>query len=162
MIILKIIAILLAVLSIVGSIVPALPGPPLGWVAMLLAYICKGTDVAGNTMSLTLLLVWLAITVAVTIIDNVVPAMLTRATGGHKAASWGAVLGLVVGIFFSPVGMIGGCLLGAFLGELLIADSGVWKSFKASLGAFLGFLCGMVLKLLCSAVMCWYAVIYLW
>ena len=158
--VLQILAILLAILGIVGSIVPALPGPPLSWVGVLCAYFCPGTNADGDPMSLTLLFVLLAITVVITVLDYVVPAFMVKSTGGHKAASAGAIVGLFAGMFFTPVGMIGGSLLGAFLGEFLVEKTGVWPSFKASLGAFAGFISGTFMKLICSSVMAYYIFIY--
>lgn len=146
-----ILAIILAVLGIVGSVVPALPGPPLSWVGLLLVYIDKGTA----AVSTTGLVVWAVVVAAVTVIDYLVPAAMTRAAGGHKAASVGAVIGLFAGIFLTPVGMIGGSLLGAFLGELIVEDKGVWDSFKASLGAFAGFMAGTLAKLVLSGILLW-------
>ena len=161
MLILKIIAVILALAGIVGSIVPALPGPPLGWLAMLCVFFCNGTNSSGEPLSLTCLLVWLVITVIVSVLDYVVPAYLTKATGGHKAASRGAAIGLLLGMFFTPVGMILGSLLGAFIGEFLFEDSGVWASFKATAGTFLGFVSGTLMKLVISAAMAWYVIVYL-
>ena len=85
---------------------------------------------------------------------------MVKSTGGHKAASIGAVIGLFAGMFLTPVGMIGGSLLGAFIGEYFVEDAGVWASFKASIGAFAGFICGTVMKLICSAVMAWYIFVF--
>ena len=161
MLVLKIIAIVLAVAGIVGSVVPALPGPPLGWAAMLCAFFCHGSNAAGDPMSLAFLLVWLAVTVVITVLDYIVPAYMTKATGGHKAASRGAALGLVLGMFFTPIGMILGSLLGAFIGEFFFADSGIWASFKATVGTFIGFITGTLMKLLVSAAMAWYVIVYI-
>ena len=70
-----ILALVLGIVGIVGSIAPGLPGPPLSWVGLLLIYIWGGgTDGAGNEMSLTFLLIWLAVTIVITILDYVVPA----------------------------------------------------------------------------------------
>ena len=161
MLFLQILAVVLALAGIIGSIVPALPGPPLGWLAMLCVFFCNGSNAAGEPMTLTCLLVWLGITIIVTILDYVVPAYMTKATGGHKAASRGAAIGLIVGMFFTPVGMILGSLAGAFIGEFVFADSGVWTSFKATIGAFLGFISGTLMKVVVSAAMTWYVIIYL-
>ena len=161
MLILQILAVVLAIAGIGGSIVPALPGPPLGWLAMLCVFVCHGGNAAGEPMSLTLLLIWLAVTVMITVLDYIVPAYLTKATGGHKAASRGATAGLILGIFFTPIGMILGSLLGAFIGEFVFADSGVWNSFKATIGTFLGFVAGTLMKLAVSAAMAWYVIVYL-
>lgn len=148
---LSVIAIILAVLGIVGSVAPALPGPPLSWIALLLVYLDR--DVTG--VSTTALIVWALVVVAVTVVDYIVPAAMTKAAGGHNAASAGAVIGLFAGIFLTPVGMIAGSLLGAFLGEFLVEDRGVWDSFKASLGAFAGFIAGTFAKLLVSSLLLW-------
>ena len=150
---LQIFAALLAVLGIVGSIVPGLPGPPVSWAGVLCAYFCSASG--SDPLPLAVLLAFLAVTVVVTVADYLVPSWMTRSAGGHKAASAGAVIGLLLGMFFTPVGMIGGSLLGAFAGELLVTGSGFLSSVKASLGAFAGFLCGTLMKLICSAAMAW-------
>ena len=152
-------ALILGVIGIIGSIVPALPGPPLSWVGLLLVYI-SGRQGGADPMTLRFLLVWLGVVTFVTILDYVVPAWFTKVTGGHKQASVGAIVGLFVGLLLPPVGIILGSLLGAFLGEWLGADRGVWDSFKASIGAFLGFISGTGLKLICSGIMLWEIVKY--
>ena len=152
-------ALILGLIGIIGSIVPALPGPPLSWVGLLLVYI-SGTRGGADPMSTKFLFIWLGVVTIVTILDYVVPAWFTKVTGGHKQASMGAIVGLFVGLLLPPVGIILGSLLGAFLGELLGADRGVWESFKASIGAFLGFISGTGLKLICTGIMLWEIIKY--
>lgn len=161
MIALQIIAVVLAIAGIVGSIVPALPGPPLGWLAMLCAFFCHGSNSSGEPMTLTSLLVWLGITIVITVLDYVIPAYMTKATGGHKAAERGAAIGLVLGLLFPPVGMILGSLLGAFIGEFAFANSDTATSLKAAAGTFAGFISGTVMKLAVSAAMAWQAITYI-
>ena len=96
----------------------------------------------------------------VSILDYFVPAYFTKLTGGSKAGSWGAIAGLFLGLVFPPVGMIFGSLIGAFAGELLFAGKDAGTSLKSAFGAFLGFMFGTGLKLICSAVMLFYLVIY--
>ena len=57
--------------------------------------------------------------------------------------------------------MILGSLLGAFIGEFFFADSGIWASFKATVGTFIGFITGTLMKLLVSAAMAWYVIVYI-
>jgi uncharacterized protein YqgC (DUF456 family) len=161
-VVLIILAVLLGVVGIIGSVVPGIPGPPISWIGILVMYFLKGTNGAGDPMSLTLLLVLLGVTILVTVIDYIVPAWFTKLTGGSKYASWGAILGLFAGLIFPlPFGMIVTSLLGAFAFEFLFAGKGAGSSVKASLGAFLGFLSGTGIKLIASAVMLYYIIVYI-
>lgn len=154
-------AIVLGVLGIVGSIVPALPGPPLSWLGLLLLYFWgTGTDSAGDRMSLTVLGVWFGVTVVVTVADCILPGMLTKATGGSRYASRGAMVGMLVGIFLTPVGMILGSLLGAFIAELSWGGKAAADALKSALGAFFGFLLGSGVKLIVSSAMLWAIIVY--
>lgn len=154
-------AILLGVLGIIGSIAPALPGPPLSWLGMLILFIWGGgANASGEPMTMTVLLVWLAIVLVVSLLDYVVPAYFTKLTGGSKYGSWGAIAGLFIGLIYPPVGMILGSLLGAFVSELLFAGKDAGASIKSALGAFLGFIFGTGLKLITSGVMLFYIIVY--
>ena len=156
-----IIAIILCLLGIIGSILPGLPGPPLNWLGLLFVYLwCNGTDAAGEPMTRHFLLIWLAVTVAVTVLDYLVPAYFTKLTGGSKAGGWGAIIGLFAGIFIPPIGMIVGSLLGAFIAELIFAQKDTATSLKSAMGAFLGFLFGTGIKLISAGMMLYYVVVY--
>lgn len=157
---LEILALVAAVIGVIGGIIPGIPGPPVSWVGLLLVYIAGCTDKAGDPMSTTFLIVWLVVTVLVTVLDYVIPAKFTRLTGGHKQASRGAILGLFLGLIVPPVGMILGSLLGAFIAELFVTDKGVWGATKASLGAFLGFILTTGMKFIVSGVMAYYIIVY--
>ena len=150
-----IIAIIAGVIGIIGSIVPGLPGPPLSWVGLLLLYLW-----GKEPMTTGFLLLWLAITVVVTIIDYFVPVYFTKLTGGSKYAGWGAMIGIFAGLIIPPVGMIFGSLLGAFVAEFIFAKKDTFTSLKSSLGAFLGFLFGTGIKIASSGVMMYYIVTY--
>lgn len=149
-------AVLCGLAGIVGSIIPGIPGPPISWIGLLLAFFYRRGVGQMDRLTLTCLLIWLAVTIIVTILDYVIPAKFTKLTGGSKASSTGALLGLFAGMFIPPIGMILGSLLGAFLAELLITGKDVWQSMRASLGAFLGFLCGTGIKIIASGMMLYY------
>ena len=143
-----IIAALLGVVGLLGCVVPVLPGPPLSWAGLLVLYIW-GPD---GVFTTSFLLVWLAVTVLVTVLDYVVPSYFTRASGGSKAAGRGSLAGLFVGLlFFPPLGMILGSFLGALLAEMFVEGKNLEKSIKPALGSFAGFLCGTFMKL----AVCW-------
>ncbi len=151
-----IIAVLLSLAGIAGCFLPVIPGPPLSWCALLLLYF-----LGNGEMSLTFLLLWLGITVAVTVLDYIVPARFTRATGGSKAAGRGSMVGLIIGmIFFPPWGMIAGAFLGALAAEVIVNGSSLADSVKPALGSFLGFIFGTLIKLIASGMMFWYCFRY--
>jgi len=80
---LGILALILGVAGILGGFIPVLPGPPLSWVALLLVHFSDSTK---DEISVSALIVWLVIATALTVLDYVLPGMLTKVTGGHKAA----------------------------------------------------------------------------
>ena len=154
--ILIVLAVILAVIGIIGSIVPGLPGPPLSWVGLLLAFLSH--KLGGADMTLTFVLIWLGVTVIVSVLDYTVPAKFTTLAGGSKAGSQGAMIGMVIGIFLTPIGMIPCSLAGAFLAEMFQENKSATDALNASLGTFAGFLVGTGLKLIASVTMAYYIV----
>ena len=152
MLALKIIAIILGIVGLVGCILPVIPGPPLSWIGLLLVWL---THPEGLTPRL--LIVWLVITVVVTVLDYVAPSWVTTKTGGSKAAGRGSFVGLILGLlFFPPWGMIIGSFLGALIAEVVVSGQAVADSVKPAFGSFLGFLLSTGLKLTASGVMLFY------
>ena len=152
--VLIVLAVILGVIGIIGSIVPGLPGPPLSRAGLLLAFLSH--KLGGADMSLTFLLIWLAVTIIVTVLDYIVPSKFTKLAGGTKAGSQGALIGMIIGMFFTPIGMIPCSLLGAFLAELFQSDKSAAEAFKSSLGTFAGFLVGTGMKLIVTVAMTYY------
>jgi len=157
---LVVLAFLFLLIGLLGSVVPVLPGPPISFVGLLVLQ----WSGYGN-FSTEFLLVWAAITAAVTIIDYILPAWMTKKFGGSRAAVIGSVVGLIVGLlFFPPLGLLVGSFLGAFAGELLNQrihaghSSDTAKALKVALGAFLAFIVGTGAKLIIAALMIYYAV----
>ena len=157
-ILLFVFAVILGIAGIIGSIVPGLPGPPISWAGLLLAYFGRKLAESGNEYTFTFLLVWLAITIVVTVLDYVIPAKFTRLAGGSKAGSWGAMIGLLAGILFTAIGMIAGCFLGALVGELLFGKKDFNASCKSALGAFAGVMAGTGIKLIAAVTMLFYII----
>ena len=156
-------AIFLGIIGIIGCVLPVIPGPPISWAGMLILYFWgNGTDSSGNPMSLRFLLIWLLITIFVTVIDYLVPSYLTKKSGGSTYASRGALAGLLIGlIFFGPLGIILGPMLGAFICELIFAKKTASQSILPAIGAFAGFICGTGLKLIASGMMMYYIFVYI-
>ena len=156
-----ILAVIAGIVGMAGSVVPVIPGPPVSWLGFLCLYFAGGTDGAGEQMSLTFLLVWLGIVTVATALDYIVPVFFSRLTGGTKAASWGTVIGLIVGIIWPPVGMVAGAFFGAFIAELIWAGKNVGGALKSAVGSFAGFIAGTGMKLIVTGVMMYYIIVYL-
>ncbi len=76
--------------------------------------------------------------------------------GGSKYAVWGTTIGLILGILFSPFGLVSVIImpfLGAFLGEYIFHKNNEKGAFKAAMGAFLGFMLSTGMSLLLTLFM---------
>ncbi len=160
-IVVSILAMVAGVIGIAGSILPGLPGTPVSWIGLLLLYIWgNGTNAAGEELSVKTLIIWGVVVAIVSVIDYVVPMWFTKVTGGSKYAERGAMAGLIIGIFLTPVGMILGSFLGAFLSELYYNRQGVAQSLKAAIGSFLGFITGTGLKTIVAVLIMWKIIVF--
>lgn len=139
--ILEIVALLLSVVGVVGCVVPILPGVPICYVGILL---CQWVEPVFSTEQLVL---WGVAAVGVTLLDNFLPAVMTKKFGGSKAATRGSLVGIVVGLFAGPVGIILGPFFGALIGELTHDGSNSARAFKVAFGSFAAFICGTGVKL---------------
>jgi len=134
----------------IGCIVPAMPGPPLSYVALLLL---QATRFAG--FSVKFLLIAALITVVVTVVDYIFPAWGTKKLGGSRAGMIGAIVGLLIGLFFVPLGIILGPFTGAVVGEL-ITGRDTNTALRSGFGSFVGLIFGTVMKLTVCMVFTYY------
>lgn len=149
-----ILAFLLLLVGLIGSVVPVLPGPPLGYIGLL---VLQWSDY--GTFTSQFLWVWAIITIAVTVMDYYLPVWMTRRFGGSRSAKIGSMIGIVAGMFlFPPIGLILGPFLGALIGELLHDQANNAKALRVALGSFVAFICGTGAKLIVSTLMIFYAV----
>ena len=155
---LLILGLLLMVVGIIGSLLPALPGPPISWVGILLLYFCPGMETNYWLLGITLL-----IAVVIGILDYVIPAKGTKYFGGSKYGIWGTNIGLVVGIFAPiPFGFLIGPFVGALVGELIYNSQEKGRAFKAATGSFIGFLAGTFMKVLVSLLFLGLFLVLVW
>ena len=139
--------ILLNITGFVGSITPAIPGPPLCLIAMTIAYF-----LFPGSISTTVLIVMLVLCLIAATIDYFAPMLVTKLGGGSKYAIVGSTLGIIVGLFFPPWGIIWIPFVGAFIGEL-IANFKIGKALKVAFLSFLSFMLTVGFKLiLCSII----------
>ena len=143
--------VVLAITGIAGCILPFLPGPPLSYIALLTILAIDPHEFSSRFLG-----IWLAITIAVTLLDYYVPIWGTKKFGGSSKGIWGATIGLIAGLFFfPPFGLIAGPFIGAFIGEL-IAGKDTPAALRSGFGSFIGFLAGTIMKLTVSIIMAFY------
>lgn len=148
---LLVLAALLIVTGIVGSVLPVLPGPPLAYAGVLVAHF-SGPD---HRIWWPILVVLGIITLVILVLDYVMPSMGTKYFGGTKYGSWGSTIGLLVGVFtvwLGPWGIIIGPFLGAFIGELIYGQR-TEDALRAATGSFLGFLGGAFMKVMLCLIL---------
>jgi len=143
--------------GIIGSFLPVVPGPPTGWVGLLLLHLTAKVETNWTFLGITL-----TIAILVFILDYIIPALSTKKFGGTKYGVWGSTIGLLVGLIFTPVGMILGLFLGAFIGELINDGKDIEKAFKASFGSVIGFFFSTGIKLIVGVVFLYYFVDDFW
>lgn len=140
--ILLLIGFICVIVGIFGSFLPVLPGPALSWLGLLLLYL---TDVIPDNY--WILGITLLVTIAITILDYVIPAKGTKKFGGSKYGIWGTNIGLIVGLLAPiPLGFIIGPFVGAFIGELYYDKKDHQRALKAATGSFIGFLASTFIK----------------
>ena len=144
---LLILAGLLLLTGLIGTVLPVLPGPPIAWAGLLAAHFS-----VYSSLEVWMLVVTGIVALVVTIIDSVFPSIMTKKAGGSKAATLGCTIGLIVSFFLGPVMILVCPFIGAFIGELMHDSSDKEKALKAAFGAFSGFLLGTGIKII--TVMC--------
>ena len=133
---------ILILVGVAGTVLPALPGVPLVFVGMLLAAWAGGFEQVGGWM----LLLLGVLTVLSIGIDLLATAMGAKRVGASKLALVGAVVGTFAGLFFGPVGLLACPFIGALAGELIHGRE-VRKATRVGFGTWLGILVGTVLKI---------------
>src|SRR5690606_24287522 len=100
-----------------GAVLPVLPGAPVAFGALLLARLLNFSELSWWVIGVFGFLTVLGIA-----LDYIVPVATTKKMGGSKYGIWGLILGLIVGIVFSPFGFVSIIIapfLGALIGEMI-------------------------------------------
>ena len=140
-----------SIFGLLGCLLPVIPGPPLSYIGLLLLHAAPKYQFSSK-----FLIIMGIITVVVTVLDNFMPAWSAKRSGGSKRAVWGAMLGLGAGmLIFPPWGLLVGPFLGAVIGELSMGKNSS-EAFRSGFSTFIGFLGGVVIKLMASGVMFWF------
>jgi len=141
-ILLKILAVVLVLAGVAGTVLPAMPGPFLALAGLLLFAWSDGFAHVG-WWTLTLVI---ALTLATAGVDFVASAVGAGRVGASRRAMVGAVAGTFAGLFFGLPGLIIGPFVGALAGELSVRRN-LAAAGRAGFGVWLGLLLGTAVKL---------------
>jgi hypothetical protein len=137
-----VVAALLVLAGLAGSVLPALPGVPLVFGGLLLA---AWADDFTRVGAVTLVLLGL-LTLASFAIDFAATAMGAKRVGATRLAVVGAALGTLAGVFLGIPGLILGPFVGAVIGELL-SHGEMQRATRAGVATWMGLLFGTLTKL---------------
>jgi len=135
-------ALLLVVVGIAGSVLPALPGVTLVFLGLLLAAWIGDFQQVGPLPLVVLGL----LTLLSFVIDLAATALGAKRVGATKLAVVGAALGTVAGLFLGLPGLILGPFVGAVAGELM-SHGQVQQATRAGIATWVGLLFGTLAKL---------------
>jgi uncharacterized protein YqgC (DUF456 family) len=141
-VVLWIVAVVLVVAGLAGTVLPVLPGAPLVLAGLVAAAWAEDFKYVG-VPTLVLLAVLTGLTY---VIDLITSALGAKRVGASKYAIWGAVLGGLVGAFFGIAGVLLGPFVGAVAGELG-AGCSVKQAGRAGVASWIGFVVGTLGKL---------------
>jgi uncharacterized protein YqgC (DUF456 family) len=140
--VLWLVASLLMLVGLVGTVLPALPGVPLIFAGVLLAaWIDDFQRIGGWTVTVIGALAAVGV-----VIDYVAAAATARRAGASAPGIVGAALGTIAGVFSGLWGLVFMPLLGAAIGEF-VAQRDVLRAGKVGLATWLGLLLGTVAKI---------------
>jgi uncharacterized protein YqgC (DUF456 family) len=145
---------LLLAAGLVGSVLPFLPGPPLIFAGALVYALATSWMPIG----IGRLAILGALAVLAYALGHVASALGARRFGGSWWAVAGALGGAVIGVFFGPLGLLFGPVIGAVAAEF--AKSGDLEvSTRSGIGALVGMAIGVAANLGLAIVM---VALFLW
>jgi len=139
---------LIVIAGLAGTVIPALPGVPLVFAGLFVgAWIGNFETIGWITIGVLALLAMVAWAV-----DFLAGALGAKYLGASSRAFWGATFGAIVGIFFGLPGIVLGPFIGAVLGELS-GGSDLLQSGRSGIGAWLGMVVATAVKLAIAFLM---------
>lgn len=137
-----VVAALIILGGLVGTVLPALPGVPMIFAGLLLAAWSHEFAVIGwGTLSILAVLTMIAV-----LIDYLAAAFGAKRLGASTRAFWGATLGALVGMFFGLPGIILGPFFGAVAAEIS-GGQGARQAGRSGYGVWVGLVIGTAAKL---------------
>jgi len=139
---------IIMLVGLIGNVVPVLPGTPVVLIAAVGHRLYFG-DASINNFFLVVLVLLTALSL---VLDFIASTLGAKKFGATWRGMWGAVIGGIIGLFFSLPGIILGPFLGAMIFEML-GGKEFKVAAKAGAGAMVGLLLGVVGKFSICVIM---------
>jgi uncharacterized protein YqgC (DUF456 family) len=137
-----VLAVVLVVVGLAGSVLPVLPGVPLVFTGLVVA---AWADDFQRVTWVTIAVLGL-LTVCALAMDFAATALGARRVGASRLAVAGAAVGTIAGMFFGIPGLVLGPFVGAVAGEL-ISRGETGQAARAGVATWLGLVFGTIAKL---------------
>ena len=147
-ILLFVVVLMIMIVGLAGVILPVLPGIPFIFGAAVLYGILTGFE----DINVYLILIFAGMTVFGLVVDYLANYFSVKKMGGGRAGAIGAVIGLMIGIWFGLIWIIVLPFLLAVAFELIAGKYGR-QALKAGFGAFVGLLFGGLTRFIIGCVM---------
>jgi uncharacterized protein YqgC (DUF456 family) len=129
-----VIAIIMFLIGLIGTILPALPGVLLIFGGMLVYGFMTGFA----SLSIWFFVMQLLVMAVIFIVDFIASAVSTKKYGGSRQAAFGAAVGTILGvIILGPLGIIIGPFAGSVAAEVLLGKE-IKQAVKVGFGSLVG------------------------
>mgnify|MGYP006272120923 FL=1 len=147
--IVNIVVTFIAILGVLGTLVPVFPGTPL----IVLAALINGLVTDFSVVSIKLIIILILLSLGAELSEYLFSALTTKKFGGSKYGILGAIGGALLGsLLFPPLGIFIGPVLGAIVLERFTGKS-YKESFKVGTGTVLGSFGGTFISFIVSLIM---------
>ncbi len=138
------VAAVLMLAGLLGSVFPVLPDSLL---ILAGAFLHHFMVKPAHTVGWWTLGILTALCVLAHIVDFVAGAVGARRFGASKWGAFGGFVGGIVGLFFFPIGLFLGPVIGALCAEIIFAGRAVGPAVKSGWGTLIGTTAGMIGKI---------------
>ena len=140
----------LILLGFLGTLLPFLPGL---FLIVIASFVHLFPQITAKPLGYTQFIVIFALFFAGVAADYFMGFIGARFGGVSRAGLLMGIVGMIVGVFAAPWGIILGPLVGVFLGEYIVSNKAVPNALKATTGYALGSLSALLVKIVLAAVM---------
>lgn len=145
----KVAVIVLTMIGVVGALLPGLPGTPV----IVITAVIYGLVNNFQIISFNLVLLLVGLSLIAEILEYIITGIGAKKYGASRYGIFGLLLGGLLGlIFFGPLGVLGGMLLGSTIMEV-ISGKELLLAVKTGLGALIGAIGGSVFSFLVALLM---------